>query len=559
MSRRNTRTVEPSRGRDPRLALYGVVGLVVVLIATWVLFLPPFKVLRSGGGWQDQGDDLVRRLSEAPKPPEGFQLASPYFEIRSKQDKGASPAALTIPLGDGKGGRGLAMFTWDGGQWRRLASAEIAADGRSARAEVDRVPPNVVVMRRTTAGFQIQGILQPGAAPHPDAEKLLTMRSPADYVPMADGSLSGNPSAVGGSEVVALIPVIRATAGEEVQAVNTLLASEQVRAAHVTAITRLVLANRLDGVDLEYTALEPNLGGAFTSLVTALAEQLHKTGQTLTITLPLPRREANNWNTFGYDLKELGRVADYVRIPAERDQSLYRRSVRDALNFVTGQVDPKKVILTLSPLAAEKSEAGIRILTAQEALSIAAQINVRDRDKLAAGTDALVTADNLNREGSGAAGLIWDATAAAVSFVYQSENALRTVWIENSFSAAFKLELVQLWGLGGVAVDDASDALGMANIWPAIEQYQKAGAPILLQPNSSLLKPEWLVDGRRYEFAKAQFTWKAPELGDHTISLIVGDGVMRVINSTKVTVRQGGGPTPTAGPGRSPTPTPAGR
>lgn len=532
-------------GGDPRAPLLAA-GVAVLFVLAWLLFLPPFSLLRGGGGWQDAGEDsLLRRKSETPKAPDGFQLAGPYYEIRSRQDRGVGPAMMTIPLGDGKGGRGLSLWTWNGGKWERLGGAEVTSDGRSARGQVDRVPDNVAVMRRTGGGFVVQGILAPGATLHPDADKLVNTRSPADFVPVADGSLVGEPSPGTGSDAVALVPVVRATGGSEAQAVNGLLAGEAARAHHVDELVRLVQANRLDGLDLEYTAIEPSLGGAFNALVSAVADQLHKTGQTLTVTLPLPRREANNWNTYGYDWKEIGRFADYVRIPPERDQSIYRRTVRDALNFVTGQVDPKKIILTVSPLAVEKSEQGLRTLTTLEALSAAAQITVRDRDKAVAGADLTISADNLNREGA-PAGLIWDATAAAVSFVYQSGEALRTVWIENVFSTAFKLEYVQLWGLGGVAVDDAADTAGMANIWPAIAQCSSTCAPVLLQPNSGLLRPQWLADGKPVEAGKAVFTWKAPDPGDHTIELIVGDGVVRVKNQTKITLRAGPVPSPTA-------------
>ena len=559
MPRRPMRTTGGLGGMNLSLPLLGAAGggLLIVLLA-WLLFLPPFSLARGGGGWEDAGEEqLVRRQEEAPRPPDGFEFASPYYEIRSKKDVGLQAAIMTVPLGEGHGGRGLALFTWTGDRWEPLGPAELTDDGKAARAQVDRVPSNVAVMRRAAGGFQVVGVLPAGAVPHPDAERLLTVRSPAELVPAADGAISGN-APRGTGEAVALVPVVRATAGVEAQAVNTMLASEPARSAHVAALVRLAQENRLDGVDLEYTALEPNLGGTYTGLITALAEQLHQRGQILTVTLPLPRREGNNWNNLGYDWKEIGRVADYIRIAPERDQSVYRRNMRDALNFVTGQVDAKKLILTVSPLAAEKSDQTIRTMSALEALSLAAQMTVRDRERAVAGSDIVIVADNLNREG-GQPSPLWDANAAAVSFVYQTGDTLNTVWIENPFSTAFKLEFVQLWGLGGVAVDDASNAPGMANIWPAIQQYvSSAGQPNLLQPKPEALRPQWLVDGKSEEVGRAVFTWKDPQPGDHTISLIVTDGFMRVMNQTRLTLRPGA-PRPATSPTVTPVPTrPAG-
>jgi hypothetical protein len=539
-------------GADPRTRLLVIGGAALALLLLWLLFLPPLALLRGGDGWQEAGEDaLVRQAGSVPKAPEGFVLASSFYEIRSKKDVGVGPAVMTIPLGEGRAGRGLALYTWTGQTWKRLGPAEVTPDGRAAKGQVDQVPDNVVVMRRAGGGFQVIAVYPGEAALQPDAEKLIGVRSPVQLTPAADGSVNGDVAQGSDTDAVALVPVVRARGGAEAQAVNALLASEPARAAHVAALVRLVQANRLDGLDLEYTDVDPSQGANFTALVTALAEQLHRTGQTLTVTLPLPRREANNWNTLGYDWRELGRVADYIRILPERDQSAYRRTVREALNFVTGQTDPKKLILTLSPMAAETSEQGIRQLTELEALSIAAQIAVRDRDRLFTGSDVQISADNISRDVSGGAGLFWNASTATVSFVYQSGDSVRTVWIENVFSAAFKLEFVQLWQLGGVAVDDAADIVGNANLWPAIEQFRNAGnRPTLLQPNSGLLRPEWLVDGRRVEFGKAVITWKATEPGEHTVSLIVGDGVMRVINQTRITVRPG------TAPPAAPTPTP---
>lgn len=553
MPRRSPLALRGPLAASPAFPLLIAAGAVLLLLV-WLLFLPPFSLLLGGNGWQDAGESqLVRRKPDAPQPPEDYELASPFYEIRSKQDRGVGAAVMTVPLDDGKAGRGLALYTWDGGRWDRLGAAEATDGGRAARGQVDRVPDNVAVMRRRGGGFEVVGILPAGAAPHPEAANLLTIRSPADYAPAADGSVSGNPSPGSGGDTVAVVPVVRATAGTESQAVNALLGAEPARAAHVAALVRLVQSNRLDGIELEYTALDPSLGGQFTALATAVAEQLRTTGQTLGVTLPLPRKEGNNWNTHGYDWKELGRVADYIRIAPERDQSLYRRNMRDALNFLTGQVDAKKLILTVSPHAVEKPEQGAPgTLSALEALSIAAQFSVRDRDRIAAGSDVVLVADNLNREG-GQGSLVWDATAAAVSFAYQSGDALRTVWIENAFSTAFKLEFVHLWGLGGVAVDDASGGPGMANIWPAIADYVEDRQLTLLQPNSNLLKPQWLVDTKSVEVGKAVFTWKPTEAGEHTLALVVSDGVMRVQNQMKLTLRQGAGPSPTV----TPSPTPA--
>src|SRR4051812_31368152 len=89
--------------RDPRLPLIAGGAGLAPLLMIWVLFLPPISLLRGGGDWKDAGEDLlVRRADSVPKPPDGYQLASPYYEIRSKQDRGVGPATITVPLGGGQ-------------------------------------------------------------------------------------------------------------------------------------------------------------------------------------------------------------------------------------------------------------------------------------------------------------------------------------------------------------------------------------------------------------------------------------------------------------------------
>jgi len=278
----------------------------------------------------------------------------------------------------------------------------------------------------------------------------------------------------------------------------------------------------------------------------------------LTIALPLPVKEGNNWNTGAYDWNALGKLVDYIKIAPELDQSIYRRVVPEALTYLTGQVEPKKLVLTLSAFSVEKSDQGTRQLTTLDALSIASQFTIRDRERATTNADVAVSADNLTQGAGGAGGLNWDAIAATVSFAYQRDNQPRTVWIENEFSAAFKAEFVRLWGLGGVAVDDASAGDAFSSIWPGIAPLAEGREPTLLQPNSSLLKPEWLVDNRPYQAGQATITWRTPaEAGNHAITLIVGDGVIRVQNTQRVNLRQGTGtPAPSATP--SPTPVPSG-
>lgn len=550
--------------RDRRLLAIGG-GALAALIVLVLLFIGPCSVLNPS----DDGDETVFNcppIKNAPPPPEGLELASEVRDFSEGRCNRAVPdgvARITMSVDKAKSGRGLTFYTYTGDRWQRVAGAELTDDGRAAQVVVDRVPANGAFMRRAGDTFQVIATVPAGQTLHPDAERLGTIVGAYDFAPAADGAIGGSVTNLKRSDTAQLVPVVRATGGDEAQAVNSFIGNGERRAAHASALAALVQNNRLDGIEIAYTTVDPARRNDFTDLVRQTAEAVHKSGGILIVTLPLPAKDGNTWNTGAYDWGQIGKLVDYVKIAPERDQSIYRRVVPDALTYASGQVEPKKLSLTISPYSAEKSDQGIRTITTLEALSIASQFTIQDRDRAATNSPVRVTADNLAQEQGGAGGLNWDAIAATVAFMYQRDNQPRTVWIENEYSAAFKSELVRLWGLGGVAIDDASNSDQFSSIWPAIAPLAEGRDLTLVQPNASLLRPEWQVDNRPYQAGQRVITWQTPsDTGNHSITLIVSDGEMRVQNTQRVNLRAGpppgsASPTPTASapPGASPRPT----
>jgi hypothetical protein len=100
-----------------------------------------------------------------------------------------------------------------------------------------------------------------------------------------------------------------------------------------------------------------------------------------------------------------------------------------------------------------------------------------------------------------------------------------------------------------VAVDDASNNQGLSSIWPAIVTLRDGADLPLLQPNSSLLRPEWQIDNRPYQAGRPTITWQTPpEPGTYAISLIISDGEMVVQNTERISLRAGAPRTATATP-----------
>lgn len=535
-----------------RLPLLLIGGAVVVALVALVL-----AFTRCGGGTSGQASTCA---GGAPAPPPGYSYASKCYS--PLKDFAGKRGSLSIPLTDRSGTRGLTLFTHDSGAWKAIGPVQMTPDGASAViASAIEIPKTFAVLRRTGGDFQVFGALPANAAPSTDAARVMTEAIPVAYAPAADGSVNGGPATRPSGAGYGLTAAVSAPAGtNEAQAVEAILSDPNRLNAHVDRIAAEADRNQYDGIELNYPGVNPSQKANFTTFAQALATRLHASKRKLVLRLPLPRREGTNWNTGAYDWQALGKAADNLVLIAEYDQSIYRQRVPEAVKYLAGQVgDSRKLILEVTPYSEEKSDQGQppRTLSTLEALSIAGQITVRDRDQVVTGADVVVSADNVNRENG--SGPQWT-SQGVVSFQYRSGNEQRTVWIENIYSVGYKLELIELDKLGGVAVDDASANPSITNIWPAIEQYQSTGAPLIEQPNPQSLRPQWLADGRPIPDAgnRAQITWRAPaQPGKYTLTVIVSDGTMRVASSTTVDVRAGtpsSQPAGTPGPGGTTTP-----
>ena len=198
----------------------------------------------------------------------------------------------------------------------------------------------------------------------------------------------------------------------------------------------------------------------------------------------------------------------------------------DLLEHITTAVDPGKIILTITPYASEKSADGLRFLSLTEAMTIASKLAIRG-ESVTAGSDIQIVAVNIDRD-EGLSGLRWQPETATVAFTYKL-NGGRTVWIENVFSAGFKLEFVSVFNLGGLAVEDSSDNVFLGNIWSAVEPFVASGQPVLLQPSHAHLLPDWRVTaGSLVGGDRGLVTWQTPlEAGSYTVTLMLSDGVER--------------------------------
>jgi hypothetical protein len=324
--------------------------------------------------------------------------------------------------------------------------------------------------------------------------------------------------------------------------------------SHIDAIVALAEAGKYAGIDIDYRKVDASVGSEFSQFVATLAQELHKAGRSLSVTLPMPQVKDSTVDTGGYNWEALGKAADKVKLLPEVDQANYRTRMGSVLRYATSVIESAKLYLVVSPFSHEKIKDGVRTMPFLEAMGIANVMTVvpgsPETEEISGGQRVLITGDNIYRAKS-ASGIKWDDNAASVTFSYRSGEETRTVWVENQFSAGFKLEAVQAFRLAGLGIEDVSQNAGAAAILPAVDALVRGGQAQLLRPSADNLRPEWTASGGNIEAGQTggAVTWVAPsEGGTYEISLLVSDGVTRVGRRMSLDVEVTPTPTPEATP-----------
>lgn len=545
--------------RDPApFIIGGTVGFIALVILLVFVLSGVFGGDGNGGGGGtavEEATGIKTQYGEMPGLPPGLVALSDFVEFQAK-DKMSATITLQLRTRPEPGDEArLGFYTYLEGRWQRVADARLTDDGGQAEADFTAVPENLAVLKVVAQAYQVAGSLPSGGTLHPDAK--VGIVSPRDYKPQSDGSLGGTATDVQVAEGVLVMPTIVGSGEDTASVVNDILADESLRGKHIEEILQLVKNGDFAGIDLEYSSVDPERRSEFTAFVQELGRALREDGRRLSLTLPPPgpQREAYDWPL-------LGEAADFIKILPVANPMDYWETMPKALNQLVEEVDPGKVMLVLSPYSTELTDGNSRTLGYLEAMVLAGEIKVRepeDPKRIEPETGVKVVAVNL-AESEGATSLRWSDDAAAVSFSYGAPTK-RTVYVENVFSVGFKLEQVQAYALGGVAVADASTHRDVANIWPVVNQLLEAGTVTLVRPNSDALVPRWEApDGGKLDAtAGPSVIWRAEKAGAFTLRMLFSDGDLVFGREIEVEVKEKPAMTPTplvTFPAEEATPTP---
>lgn len=218
---------------------------------------------------------------------------------------------------------------------------------------------------------------------------------------------------------------------------DTVLHSASARKAAAAAIAAAVENNGLDGAVLDFESLVPSDRSGLTALVGDLAGRLHANGDLLAVAVgpKWSSDESLNDVAAAYDYQALGALADYVQIMTY-DQHTEDGSagpiasiswVDDVAHFAITQIPASKILLGLAAYGYNwPAPDDWGVVPSRDALSLAS---------------------------SHGASVVWDDTAQEPHFSYWDSNGVQhSVWFENSYAAAAKIQVAQKYGLAGVAL-----------------------------------------------------------------------------------------------------------
>jgi len=127
------------------------------------------------------------------------------------------------------------------------------------------------------------GSLPAGKTLSAAAQRQITVLTPSGFSPASDGSITGEaPPAVPGAQYDVL-PAVQATGGQAATAVSQILGAPDRQSSHIAALSQLARRPGNAGVELDYTAVNPQQKQAFSDFVASLAAELHKNQHVLVL------------------------------------------------------------------------------------------------------------------------------------------------------------------------------------------------------------------------------------------------------------------------------------
>ena len=553
--------------------LLRIVALLAVLAIVVVALVVPGSPVRIIGGSSSPASTGTEGITASardsiPALPNGFTALSKIYDVKVPANaKGpwSIEVALTEKTTDGNN---LGFYAYDGSRWTRVANVKLAQDGASVSGDVTSPPGTVAVLRRSGQAKALALIVQAGDrldAKAIDATSIVAVMGASlgsdGALQATNGALQSVASTAGKAKVY-----LGVSDGAETTGLVKNLASQGAMTSHAEAMAVAAKGQNAAGVFLDYRNVPGAQKDTYVAFAKVLRERLQKDQLGLIVGVP-----ASAGANGAYDWNALLSAADGLWVRGVSDPAAYYDQMDQLFTArKSGNTDLGKVSLIIDRRSTEKRGQQFTPITLRDALTAASTIDKKaEATPAAAGGTIAVRAQNLGDAQQGA-GLRWDTTSRSVAFAYSGGDGAHNVWVENRFSAGFRMDLASRFNLGGIVVDQAKQDDALPDIWGAVVTYAQDGSAKLERPFGPYLAPCWqAVQGAMEgtpacwsaDSAPTTANWRAPkETGSYAVRLVVSDGATFV--AQEVALRVGTGAptlTTTATPSTTPTPTPTAR
>ena len=530
-----------------------IAGLAVVVA---ILVLPPVSLLSRGGGSDARQGVVTRERGSIPALPAGLEAASGLYDIDLTRDV-PSPLNFTVRLSNrSTDNRNLAFYTYHENAWHRLTSVATTDDGSGAIGQLETIPANIAVLRRAALAHAFAAIIAPGETPDPATRDASIISVLAGEPVTGDEGLQLSDKL--GANLQGKYLGITISTATAAASVNRILGDLAATRRHIDAIAAAADTTRAAGVHIDYLGINANRRATFSAFVQQLRDRLKQANRGLVVTVPaLPGNDPS-----AYDWVALSAASDAVWLRPPGDPAAYYDTLETLLRTRReAGVDLSRVSLVLSRRSHERSGDLIRALTLRDAMTTASALRPRVDQGIGVGDPVILSGTNIDQD-TGNSGLRWDDRSRTVSFAYASRTGARTVWLENRFSTAFRLDLARRYNLGGVVIDGAVQDEALPDIWNVVLAWASDNVIHLELPYGPYLQPTWRSNEGQVENTPASgaVVWRAPTRpGVYEVTLVVSDGVIFIGQrlSLRVTLEGARTPTPTpaATPGSTATPT----
>lgn len=227
---------------------------------------------------------------------------------------------------------------------------------------------------------------------------------------------------------ITVLPLVTNAGGND-----AILTNASTRSAVVAELTQLAVQDDYQGYNIDFEGLSAQDRSGLNAFIQSLSQSLSPLGKEVTVAV-IPRTSTDPYGR-AYDYQFLGQYAtkvvlmtyDYHDIGSAPGPVAPIGWVTNVVNYALARIPASKIVLGLAAYGYNWSSDGNTVeVHDEQAVNLAAHYGVP---------------------------ITWNSTYDEATFQYQAANGTtHTVWFENGYSDAFKLELAKHDHLGGVAI-----------------------------------------------------------------------------------------------------------